>query len=103
MSLTFEMANLDYAPTYGASFAEYGDEKSSHLMRRILEDEIAHVSFGWNWLNKLKKQEETQWEAWISSLPPNLPPTRAVGPRFYEENRRKAGVSQDWIDRFKLF
>lgn len=99
MSLTFEMANLDYAPVYGASFAEHGDEKSAALMRQILNDEIAHVSFGWNWLSKLKKQEETHWEAWIASLPPNLPPHRAIGPRFHEEHRKKAGVSSDWIER----
>ena len=39
MSLTFEMANLDYAPTYGAIFASHGDFESSRLMEKILEDE----------------------------------------------------------------
>ncbi len=49
MSLTFEMANLDFAPTYGKTFHECGDEDAAELMKQILKDEIAHVAFGWNW------------------------------------------------------
>ena len=32
MSLTFEMANLDFAPMYGQSFAPFGDIDSAGLM-----------------------------------------------------------------------
>ncbi|MBS0629334.1 MAG: DUF455 family protein [Verrucomicrobia bacterium] len=101
MSLTFEMANLDFAPLYGAAFAANGDEQASQLMQQILKDEIAHVSFGWNWLKKLKSPGSPQWDAWLKALPPNLPPTRAMGPIFQEENRLKAGVSQEWIDNLR--
>ncbi len=101
MSLSLEMANLDFAPTYGKAFEEHGDIQSSQLMERILRDEIAHVSFGWNWLKKFKKSELSQWEAWLQNLPETLPPSRAKGPLFHEENRRKAGVSQHWIEEYK--
>lgn len=101
MSLTFEMANLDFAPLYGAAFAENGDLGAAQLMERILKDEIAHVSFGWNWLKKLKDPSLAQWDAWIQALPPNLPPARAKGPVFQEENRLKAGVSEEWLLEFK--
>lgn len=101
MSLTFEMANLDFAPLYGAAFAENGDTGSAQLMERILKDEIAHVSFGWNWLKKLKDPSLPQWDAWIKALPPNLPPTRAKGPVFQEQNRLSAGVSEEWLQEFK--
>lgn len=101
MSLTFEMANLDFAPLYGKAFSDNGDFKSAELMKQILKDEIAHVSFGWNWLKKLKNPEISEWDAWIQALPPNLPPTRAMGPVFQEENRLKAGVSEDWLKEFK--
>ena len=50
MSLTFEMANLDFAPMYGQSFDRHGDKEAAALMARILKDEISHVSFGWHWL-----------------------------------------------------
>ncbi len=102
MSLTFEMANLDFAPLYGASFARAGDEESAVLMQRILADEISHVSFGYQWLKKLKGKEESEWEAWEKSLPSPLTPKRAIGRVLHEDHRREAGLSEEWISRFKL-
>ena len=55
---------------YGKSIARAGDEASAALMQRILEDEISHVSFGLNWLKKLKKNEESEWDVWEQNLPP---------------------------------
>ncbi len=103
MSLTLEMANLDFAPIYGKAFAEHGDFESSKLMQRILSDEIAHVSFGWNWLKKFKSQEMSEWTAWLHNLPEILPPSRAKGSVFHEQHRRQAGVSEDWITAFKSY
>lgn len=96
MSLTFEMANLDFAPLYRKSFAHFGDEKSATLMDQILKDEIHHVSFGWRWLQKLKG-DQTPWDAWKSSLTPLLTPSRAKGFVFHPEHRRAAGISEEWI------
>lgn len=101
MSLTFEMANLDFAPLYGKSFAHFGDEKSSALMQQILKDEINHVSFGFSWLNRLKAKEEASWDVWSESLNPKLNPKRAIGFVLMEENRRLAGIPEDWIDNFR--
>jgi uncharacterized ferritin-like protein (DUF455 family) len=103
MSLTFEMANLDFAPLYGASFAQYGDEASSALMKTILEDEIRHVSFGSKWFEKLKDPTQNSWDLWVQNLPSRMGPSRAktqVG-HFFEENRRMAGVPDDWIKQLK--
>lgn len=101
MSLTFEMANLDFAPMYGKSFAKAGDEESAALMQRILQDEIAHVAFGVGWLKKLKEKGEVEWEVWTNSLPPWMPPSRAKGFTVNEESRRRAGVSDEWIEKLK--
>lgn len=100
MSLTFEMANLDFAPMYGESFERNGDADSAALMKRILKDEISHVSFGWRWLQKFKKKE-CDWDAWKDALSPLLIPKRARGFLIHEEHRRKAGVSDDWIAHLK--
>lgn len=100
MSLTFEMANLDFAPMYGQSFQRHGDQVSADLMNRILKDEIAHVSFGWNWLQKFKSNT-SDWEAWNESLSPLLTPKRAKGFILHEEHRRKAGISEEWISNLK--
>lgn len=102
MSLTFEMANLDFAPLYGASFASFGDEPSAQLMQRILMDEISHVSFGYQWLKKLKGKEESEWDAWEKALPSPLTPKRAIGRVLHEQHRYEAGLSKEWIDRMKM-
>lgn len=101
MSLTFEMANLDFAPLYGASFARVGDLESAELMKIILEDEIQHVQFGMHWLRKFKDPSLSEWDAWNEQLPPLMTPKRARGFVVKEENRQKAGVPQDWIDKLK--
>ncbi len=102
MSLTFEMANLDFAPLYGKSFARNGDEASAALMKTILEDEIAHVSFGFRWLQKLKDNNQSEWQTWRENVPQLLTPDRACGFKLFEENRQKAGIPPDWIEQLKL-
>jgi uncharacterized ferritin-like protein (DUF455 family) len=103
MSLTLEMANLDFAPMYGKSFARVGDEQSAALMRRILEDEINHVSFGMHWLKKLKPAEKSEWEAWEQSLPAFISPKRAKGFVLHQDTRKRAGVSDEWIQNLKKY
>jgi len=98
MSLTFENANLDFAPTYGAAFKKYDDAASANLMKKILEDEIKHVSFGWQWLKKTKDPHLDPWEAWIDNLPPRMTPKRAKGHlTFFPEHRHLAGLSDEWV------
>lgn len=96
MSLTFEMANLDFAPLYQKSFAHHGDELSAALMGQIVADEIRHVSFGYRWLQKFK-EHASDWEAWTSSLTPDITPKRARGFVLNEDNRRKANIPENWI------
>lgn len=101
MSLTFEMANLDFAPLYGQSFERNGDTASAALMARILKDEIAHVSFGWGWLKRMKSHGVSEWHAWQEALSPLLNPKRARGFVLNEDHREKAGVSKAWIKNLK--
>ena len=99
MSLTFEMANLDFAPIYGNSFARHGDHASAALMAKLLKDEIHHVGFGWNWLKRLKKEQQSEWTTWQQQLLPTLvTPRRAKGFFMNEKSRYEAGLSQEWID-----
>ncbi|MBS3903806.1 MAG: DUF455 family protein [Simkania sp.] len=102
MSLTFENANLDFAPIYGSSFAQHGDAESATLMQQILKDEIRHVSFGWQWLRRIREPEQTLWSAWTDNLPPRMSPSRAKSNKtFFEEHRRLAGIPDDWIHQLK--
>lgn len=98
MSLTFEMANLDFAPMYGQSFLHHGDKESAKLMATILEDEVSHVSFGYHWLQKFKSRDMSEWDAWLNSLNIMITPRRARGFQFNAKSRQEAGLSQLWID-----
>ncbi len=101
MNLTFEQANLDFAPIYGKCFARYGDDDSAKLMAQILKDEISHVGFGWHWLRKFKG-EESEWDAWTKTLATTLlSPKRAKGFYIHPEHRTKAGIPHDWVERIK--
>lgn len=102
MNLTFEMANLDFAPMYGRSFLHQGDKESANLMATILKDEISHVSFGWHWLRKFKDKGENEWDAWEKTLATTILTTkRAKGFLVHEEPRKEAGIPADWIERLK--
>lgn len=102
MSLTFEMANLDFAPMYGKSFAHFGDQESAHLMATILQDEVAHVRFGWHWLKRFKPTDQNEWDTWENALMSTLlTPKRAKGFLVHEEPRQQAGIPQDWIVKLK--
>lgn len=102
MSLTFEMANLDFAPMYGKSFSHFGDQESAQLMATILKDEISHVSFGWNWLRKMKQSNDSEWDTWKQTLATTLlTPKRATGFLLHEEYRQQAGIPPDWIEKLK--
>lgn len=104
MSLTFEMANLDFAPMYGKSFLHHGDLESADLMTIILRDEISHVSFGWNWLKRLKNPASNEWDTWEQTLDSTLlTPKRAKGFLIHEEPRRLAGITTEWIDKLKTY
>ena len=101
MSLTFEMANLDFAPMYRDSFNKHGDKESATLMQRILEDEISHVSFGYQWLKKMKNPSDSDWDTWRENVPERLPLHRAKGFVFQEDHRKKANIPDHWIEEFK--
>ncbi len=101
MSLTFEQANLDFAPLYGKSFARHGDEASSLLMQRILADEISHVSFGLGWLKKFKDVNTPEWQTWRDNVPDLLTVKRARGFVVFEDHRKQAGIPYEWIQTIK--
>lgn len=101
MSLTFEMANLDFAPMYGRTFSKSGDAASAALMEQIFKDEISHVAFGWQWLRKYHPEENDLWKLWTEYLPPRMFPKRAKGFVYFPEHRRRAGLPEQWVINLK--
>ena len=102
MGMTFEQANLDHALFYAQRFAEIGDQESARIMRSILADEIKHVNHGLERFRHQKPADQTDWEAYVASLPDGLMPTRAKGTIYSRSLRRSAGFDLDYIDRLEV-
>lgn len=101
VSLTFEMANLDFAPHYNRVFTQHGDLESAALMERIFKDEISHVSFGYRWLKRFKSPNQSEWDSWAGAQSPLLSPRRARGSCLNVAGRERAGIPDEWIANFR--
>lgn len=102
MALTFEQANLDFARDYELRFRAAGDEASAAILRRVYEEEIAHVRLGSQWLG-VWAPDEDDWTAYRRLLPASLTPRRARGSgTFQREARLAAGLSERFLSELVL-
>jgi uncharacterized ferritin-like protein (DUF455 family) len=99
LPLVFEGRNLDHTLEFEAAFRAAGDEKSAGVMRAIHRDEIEHVRFGLEWLRRLKRPDQSDWDAWHQHLHWPLRPEKARGDVFDRESRLAAGMSAEFVER----
>jgi uncharacterized ferritin-like protein (DUF455 family) len=97
MALTFESANLDHALDHASAADRHGDPETAAALRRVHDDEIGHVKFGWHWLGKLKAPEKTMVEAYLENVSWPLRPALARGPVFHRESREAAGLDESFL------
>lgn len=97
MGLTLENANLDFAGDYRLAAEEAGDLETARALNTVHVDEERHVRFAFRWLCRLKRPEETAWEAYQRTIRHPLGPERARGKRFDEASRRRAGLDDEFI------
>jgi uncharacterized ferritin-like protein (DUF455 family) len=98
MCLTFENANLDFAGDYAAAARACGDAATAAAIDRVHADEIRHVHFGWVWLRRFAGDDADLWDMYLRHAKYPLGPRRARGVRFDREARRRAGLSEAFID-----
>ncbi|MCG8588911.1 MAG: ferritin-like domain-containing protein [Proteobacteria bacterium] len=98
MGLTLEQANLDFSALYEAAFRAAGDEASADVCRQVHEDEIRHVRIARVWLERLSPPPRDALRAYRECVPFPLSAARAKGRRFDAEARRRAGLSEPFID-----
>ncbi len=105
MGMTFEQANLDYMQHYAAIFARLGDAPTVAVLQTVLKDEIGHVKNGVHWFEQFRAgtPQQSLWDAYRSHLPETLSPVRARGIGFNAEARRRAGLSEEYIEALRLF
>lgn len=97
MSLTFEMANLDFMQFYQDIFIGVGDKKSAEILKIIGEEEISHVALGVTHLN-WSRGNQPLWEYYLSLLPEKMSAARSKGPVMNLAARQKIGVDEKFIE-----
>lgn len=97
MSLTLENANLDHTVDYAEAARRAGDGATAAVIDRVHRDEVEHVRFGWTWLNRLKDEGQSPWEAYRANLTWPLRPAKARGARFHRAGREAAGLEPEFI------
>lgn len=101
MGLTFEQANLDFAAHYRDAFRARGDERSAAVLQQVQDEEVAHVRLAAVWLRRLKQPALSDVEAYEDAVPFPLGPARAKGRRFDADARRRAGLSEAFIEHVR--
>jgi uncharacterized ferritin-like protein (DUF455 family) len=99
LPLVFESRNLDHTLEFEQAFAAAGDTRSAAVVRAIHRDEIEHVRFGLEWLRRLKRPEQSEWDAWQEHLHWPLRPEKARGDVFDRSSRLAAGMTPAFIER----
>ena len=98
MGLTLEQANLDFPLLYRDAFRSVGDEASARVCQRVHDDELAHVRLAHHWLRRLAGGAPSDLAAYSEAVPFPLSLARAKGRRFDAEARRRAGLSEEFIE-----
>ena len=105
LSLTFEQANLDYSLHFASVFDRIGDTDTAKILHKIYADEIGHVQHGLHWFRQWKDPQQSDWDAYQSSLDFPMSPQRGRGPRanFNRAGRSQAGLTDDFIDAIEVY
>jgi uncharacterized ferritin-like protein (DUF455 family) len=97
MGLTFEHANLDLSGDYAAAARACGDGALADAIAIVHADEIRHVRFAWRWLVRWAPDRDP-WQAYLANVRAPLGPARARGPRLDRDARRRAGLTDAFVD-----
>ena len=105
MGLTLEQANLDFAGLYRDAFRAAGDEQSAQVCERVRAEEIGHVALAARWLARLAPtppgDDDELVARYEACVPFPLAAARAKGRRFDAAARRRAGLSEAFIEHVR--
>lgn len=113
--LTLEQANLDFTVLFRDAFRNAGDVDSADVLQRVHDDEIGHVRLARTWLcRSLAPGSESadgaihdvvgdvgDVDAYVAHVPFPLSAARAKGRRFEVGARRRAGLSEPFIEHVR--
>jgi len=97
MGLTLEQANLDFSALYRDAFRAAGDDESARACAQVHDDEVRHVALAADWLRRLS-HGRSDVDSYAEAVPFPFAASRAKGRRFDVEARRRAGLSEAFIE-----
>jgi len=104
MGLGFEGGNLEHAHRFEALLREAGDAQSAELVARVGREEVAHVHFAARWFSAWSDAAPgagPDYDRWVAELPPPLTPAVLKGDPLDRDRRRRAGLSEAFLDRLE--
>ena len=101
MGLTLEQANLDFSLVYRDAFREAGDEATARVCQVVHDDEIGHVRLAARWLRRLAPGDRDDVQRYTEAVPFPLGAARAKARRFDADARRRAGLSDPFIEHVR--
>jgi len=101
MGLTLEQANLDFSSLYAEAFRDAGDTASAEVCERVHRDEVRHVAVSAHWLRALSEPGASDAVLYARCVPFPFGANRAKGRRFDAAARRRAGLSEVFIESIR--
>ncbi len=101
LGLGFEGGNLDHSALFAQRFRDAGDEAGARIQEQIGAEEIAHVRFALHWYERWAGP--LTLERWAELLPEPLTPWVMRGRPLNREGRRRAGMSELFMDQLAAF
>ena len=96
----FEGGNLDHGARFAQMLDEVGDREAAAVERQVADEEIAHVRFATQWLEKLGTRLETLDDLRVL-LPPPLSPLVLRGKPLARAARLAAGMPAGLVDELE--
>ncbi len=101
MGLGFEGANIEHAERFSAQLEAAGDLESARVVEGIGREEVAHVRFAARWFTHFDggdPDDGPDYDRWAAALPEPLTPSVMRGSPLQRERRRRAGLSDAFLD-----
>ena len=97
LGVGFEGANLDHTRRFADAFRVVGDEEGARLQDMVGDEEVPHVRFAVQWLERWS-DAPLAWDAWRARLPPPITPIVMRGRPLDRARRERAGMDAAFVD-----
>jgi uncharacterized ferritin-like protein (DUF455 family) len=96
VGMGLEAANLEHTERFASWFEYAGDHEGAELQRQVGREEVGHVRFAVRWFRRWTGGDD--FSNWCRSLPEPLTPLLLRGKSLQRDARRKAEMSEEFID-----